>query len=193
MKGEVPWAGGRWRVALPLGLSAVLVVLVVPFVVLGFLVLGVKLHNLVRYDPAYFTSEYLERYDRPSQVVRILERGLQMGNATLLAELQGLRWPGRLETGATISFVKLSERTGRYETYLYVDAYSYERYEHHLEQVRGRWVVAPEDLRYLLYSGQWKGFFFPAAIAWWVLGLSALVFLWRLRRSATLRSRLLDL
>lgn len=191
MRGEVPWAGGRWRVALPPGLGAVLVVLALPFVVLGLLVLGVKLHNLVRYDPAYFTSEYLQRYGRPSQVVRILERGLQIGNATLLTELQGLRWPSHFETGATISFVKLSERTGRYETYLYVDAYSYERYEHHLEQVRGRWVVAPEDLRYLLYSGQWKTFFFPAAVAWWVLGLSTLVFLWLLRRSASLRARLL--
>jgi hypothetical protein len=193
MKGAVPWEGNRWPVTLPPGLGAVLVVVAVPFVVLGLLVLGVQLHGLARYDPAYFTGEYLEKYGQPSQVVRILEQGLQLGNGALLAELQGLRRPSQFQTASTVSFVKLWERTGRYETYLYVDLYTYERYEHHLEQVRGRWVVAPEDLRYLLYSGRWRTFFYPAALAWWVLGLTALAFLWLLRRSESLRSHLLGL
>jgi hypothetical protein len=182
--------GDRWPVMLLPGLGSVLLVLSLPFVVLGLLVLAAKLHSLVRYDPAYFTPDYLDKYGQASRVVRILEQALQIGNDSLLAELQGLRWPGHLETGSTISFVKLSERTGHYVTYLYVDMYSYERYEYHLEQAHGRWVVAPEDVRYLLYSGQWKAFFLPAAIVWWVLGLAALTFLWRLRRSEALRSRL---
>lgn len=184
------WRAGSVR--LPSGLYSVILILLVPFVALGLLVLAVKLHGLVRFDPAFFTPEYQE-YAEASQIVRALEQGLQAGNGPLLAELQGLRRPGQFETGDTISFVKLWERTGRYDTYLYVDMDSYERYEHHLEQVQGRWVVAPEDLRYLLYSGRWRATFVPAAIVWWALGLAALVLLWLLRRSASLRSRLLGL
>lgn len=187
----MPWSGKRGRVVLPPGVAPVLLVLALPFVVLGLLVLAVNLHGLVRHDPAYFTEAYVEKYGEASQVVRVLERALQIGNGALLAELQGLRWPSQFETGDTISFVKMWERTGRYVTYLYVDMYSYERYEHHLEQVQDRWVVAPEDGRYLLYSGEWKAFFFPAAVAWWVLGFAALGFVWLLRRSESLRSWLL--
>jgi hypothetical protein len=192
MKGKAPWAGGRWQVALPPRLGAVLVVLAVPFVVLGLLVLGLNLHGLVRYDPAYFTPEYLEEYGQPSQVVWVLEQALQTGNRPLLAGLQGLRRPSRFETGDAISFVRLWERTGRYVTYLYVDMHSYERYPYHLEQIKGRWVVAPEDVRYYLYSGRWKDLFLPLAIAWWILGLGVLGFAWLLRDSESLRSRLFD-
>jgi hypothetical protein len=188
-----PFAWKVGPVRLPAGLSSVLIVLSLPFVVLGLLVLGVKLEDLVRYDPAYFAAGYLEKYGDSSEVVRVLEQALQTGNERLLAGLQGLRRPSQFETVATISFVKLWERTGRYVTYLYVDMHSYERREYHLEQVQGRWVVAPEDLRYLLYSGQWRAFFLPAAIAWWTLGLTTLAFLWLLRRSASLRSRLFGL
>ncbi len=186
-------SGRLGLIRLPAGLSSLLIVLLVPFVVLGLLVLIVGLYAWVRYDPAYFSGEYLEEYGEASEVARSLERALQTGNRRVLSELQGLRWPAPFETNDNISFVKLWERTGRYVTYLYVDMYSYERYEHHLEQVQGRWVVAPEDLRYLLYSGQWKAFFFPAAIAWWVLALIVLAFVWRLRHSESLRSRLLGL
>ena len=185
-----------WRlgpVRLPPGLGSVLFVLLLPFVVLGLVVLAAKLYGLVCFDPAYFTPEYREKYGEPSQVVRVLEQALQAGNERLLAGLQGLRWPRQFPMGDSISFIKLWEHRGRYVTYLYLDMHSYERHEYHLEQVQGRWVVAPEDLRYLLYSGRWRAFFLPAAIAWWVLGLATLALLWLLRRSASLRSRLFGL
>ncbi len=191
MRGGGPGTRNRWPVGLPPGLGPVLVVLALPFVVLGVMVLAVNLYGLVRYDPDYFATEYLEKYGETSQVVRVLEQALQTGNEPLLAGLQGLRRPRQFPTGDTISFVKLWEHRGRYATYLYVDMHSYERYAYHLERVQGRWVVAPEDLRYLLYSGQWRAFFLSAAVAWWALGLVALAFLWLLRRSASLRSRLL--
>lgn len=189
-KGSTP-ARRILQVRLSTGLSSLLIVLVFPFVMLGLLVLVVKLCGLVRYDPACFADEYVEEYSSPPATARALELALRTGNQALLAELQGLRRPARFEMGDAISFVKLWERGGRYVTYLYVDMYSYERHEHHLEQVRGRWVVAPEDVRYYLYSGRWKEVFFPAAIAWWAVGVTALGFVWLLRRSATLRSRLL--
>jgi hypothetical protein len=189
-------AAPSWRwgpVRLSPGLGSALFVLLAPFVALGLLVLAANLYGLVCHDPAYFTAEYLEEYGETSQVVRALELALQTGNRPLLAELQGLRWPRQFPTGDTISFAKLWQRAGRYVTYLYVDMDSYERYEYHLEQVHGRWVVAPEDVRYLLYSGQWRTFFLPAAITWWALGLVVLTVLWLLRHSDFLRSRLLGL
>jgi len=181
-----------WRVNLPAGARALLVVALVPFVVLGLLVLGVKLDGLARYDPAYFTAGYMEKYGEPAEVVRVLEQALQTGNGPLLAGLQGLRRPGQFETGGAISFIRLWERRGRYVTYLYVDMHSYERYEHHLEQIKGRWVVAPEDVRYYLYSGRWKDVFLPLAVGWWVLGAGAVGCVWLLRTYDWLRNRLLD-
>jgi hypothetical protein len=84
----------------------------------------------------------------------------------------------------------LWERTDRYLTYLYVDIQSYERHPYHLELVNGRYVVAPADLHYFLYSGQWKRVFFPLAITWWALGLAALGLVWLFRVSGSMRARL---
>ena len=187
-----PSAGRLWQVTLPAGIRSLLAILLVPFVALGLLVLAIKAGGLVRYDPAYFAGEYVAEYGSSSVVARALERSLQTGNQALSAELQGLRWPARFEAADTISFVKLWQRQGRYVTYLYVDMNSYERYPYHLEQIKGRWVVAPEDVRYYLYSGRWKDLFLPLAMAWWILGLGALGFLWLLRNSESLRSRLFD-
>lgn len=187
-----PSAGWLWQVTLPAGIRSLLAILLVPFVALGLLVLAIKVGGLVRYDPAYFVDEYVTEYGSSPVVARALERSLQTGNRGLSAELQGLRRPARFEAAETISFVKLWQRQGRYVTYLYVDMNSYERYPHHLEQIKGRWVVAPEDVRYYLYSGRWKDLFLPLAIAWWILGLGVLGFLWLLRNSESLRSRLFD-
>ncbi|MEJ2211216.1 MAG: hypothetical protein P8129_19550 [Anaerolineae bacterium] len=185
-------ARGSWRLKLPPAVRSLLVVLLVPFVGLGLLVLAIKLGGLMRYDPAYFASGYVQEYDSSAVVARRLEQALQMGNEGLLDQLQGLRWPARFEMADTISFVRLWQREGRYVTYLYVDMHSYERYLFPFEQVGGRWVVAPEDVRYYLYSGRWKDVFFPVAIGWWILGTAAVGGLWLLRHSESLRARLLD-
>lgn len=181
-----------WQLKLPSVVRSLLVVLLVPFIGLGLLVLAVKLGALVRYDPVYFATDDVQDYGSSAIVARRLEQALQTGNQALLAELQGLRWPARFEAADTISFVKLWQREGRYVVYLYVDMHSYERYLYPFEQVRGRWAVAPEDVRYYLYSGRWKDVFFPVAIGWWILGAAAVGFVWLLRHSEFLRSRLLD-
>lgn len=181
-----------WQMRLPATARALLVILLVPLVILGLLVLAVKLADLVRYDPACFSGEYARAYDSSSAVAQSLEQALRTGNRALLAELQGLRQPAGFETANTISFVRLWQREGRYVTYLYVDMYSYERYLYPFEQVKGRWVVAPEDVRYYLYSGRWKDVFLPLAVGWWILGAAAVGLVWLLRHSQSLRSRLLD-
>lgn len=180
----------RPRLRLPVRPRWILLVLLAPFVVLGLLVVGIEAYSLVRYDPAYFADVYLDRYSMPSDVARTLEVALQTGDDVLLAELQALRWPAEFETGPGIAFTMLWERTDRYLTYLYVDMQSYERHPYHLELVNGRYVVAPADLHYFLYSGQWKQVFFPLAITWWALGLAALGLVWLFRVSGSMRARL---
>jgi hypothetical protein len=168
----------------------ILLVVLVPFIVLGILVVLVKAEGLIRYDAGYFTGPYLERYKTPGDVVRELETALQGGDAALLAELEAQRWPKELETSPGITFVMLWERTDHYITYLYVDKQDYERHPQHIEFVAGRYVVAPEDLRYYLYSGEWKRVFLPLAAAWWILGFVATGLVWALRASEGLRARL---
>jgi hypothetical protein len=168
----------------------ILLVLLAPFIVLGLLVLAVKAFGLVRYDSNYFAGMYLEQYSQPGDVARALETALQTDDEPLLTELQALRWPEEFETGPSIIFVMLWERTDRFITYLYFDMQSYERHPHYVELVDGRYVVTPEDLHYYLYSGQWKRVFYPLAIIWWTLGFVIIGLVWVFRVSEGMRARL---
>lgn len=188
---EIPWVEMRQpRLRFPVRPLWLLLVLLAPFVILGLLVVAVKAYGLVRYDPAYFADEYLHRYSAPSEVARSLEVALRTGDDALLAELQALRWPGEFETGPGIVFTMLWQSTDRFLTYLYVDMQDYERHPHHVEFVQGRYVVAPQDLHYYLYSGEWKRVFSPLAITWWILGLAAVGLVWLFRVSGSMRARL---
>jgi hypothetical protein len=153
----------------------VLLVVLLPLEAAGLCALAMYAYGLVRYDPAYFDQGYVEQYNSPEVAVRTLEVALQTGNLALLDELQGLRWPARFETSASLRFVRLRERTDRYTTYLYFDGQTVERHVYHFEMVRGRWVVSPLDLYYYVHSGQWRHTFWPLAIAWWLLLAAAFV------------------
>jgi hypothetical protein len=168
----------------------ILLVLLTPGIVLGLLVVAVKAHGLVRYDPAYFTAGYLAQYSQPGDAALALETALQTDDEALLTELQALRWPHDFETGPSIIFIMLWERTDRFITYLYFDMQTYERHPHYVELVDERYVVAPEDLHYYLYSGQWRRVFYPLAIVWWILGSIAIGLVWIFRVSETMRARL---
>ena len=156
-------------------LGWILLVVLLPLELAGLCALAMSAYGLVRYDPAYFHQAHIERYRSPEVVVRTLEVALQTDNRALLAELQGLRWPAKFETGASLKFVRLRERSDRYATYLYFDGQKLERHAYHFEQVRGRWVVSPPDLYYYVRSGQWRLIFWPLASAWWLLLAAAFV------------------
>ncbi|MBN1660358.1 MAG: hypothetical protein JXA93_18310 [Anaerolineae bacterium] len=165
-------------------------VTLLPFVALGVIVLLSSGYELIRYDPAYFTSAYREQYGEPAAVARALEDALQTGNERLLAELHGLRQPASLDTDRDLVFVMMLDRTDKYVTYLYFNNRTYERLSHHVTRVRGRWVVSPPDLHFYLQSGLWRQVFFPLAIAWWIAGFLAVGFVWLVRTSDRLRASL---
>ena len=152
-------------------LRSILVVGLIPFVLLGLVVSVAKLYGLVRYDPAYFGEVYTTQYDSPGAVARALESALKGNDQSLLAELQGLRWPARFASSPTITWVQLWERTDRYVTYLYFDVSLYEPYPYHIEEVRERWVVSPPDVYYFVESGAYKDTFVTFSLIWWAAGV----------------------
>jgi hypothetical protein len=168
-------------------LRSFLMVAVLPFVVLGVLILAVQVAGWLRYDPAYFGPAYVERFSTPEAAVRALEQALQTNDRRLLAELTGLRWAARFPTGRSLTFVRLWEHNDRYRIYLYFDQETYERYLYPFEYVKGRWVVSPPDLYYTMRSGHWRGMFLSAALAWWVLGTAVIGTVWLCRRSVRFR------
>ena len=155
-------------------LRSLLVVGLIPFVLLGLVVTAAKVYGLLRYDPVYFGEAYTARYGNPGAVAKALESALQANDPSLLAELQGLRWPARFATSPTITWVQLWERTDRYVTYLYFDMSLYEPYPHHVEEVRGRWVVSPPDVYYFVESGAYKSVFLTFSLIWWASGVVTL-------------------
>lgn len=166
---------------------SILAVLALPLMVLGIVAAVTQVSALVRYDPGFFTEPYIVRYGTPGAAARALERALQKDDASLLSELQGLRWPRRFEVSQDISFVELWDRSDWYVTYLFLDELTYQRHLYAFEQVGERWVLAPDDLNYAMKSGRWKGFFLPLAVGWWVLGGIGFVLMRLLRRSRRFR------
>jgi hypothetical protein len=163
------------------GVGRIAAVTFLPLVLLGLYVLSMQIHGLVRYDPAYFTAPYLERYQTSGSVARALEKALQTGDQVLLAELQARRRPAAFAANPNLSFIMLSEYTERYLTYLYVDMSNYERYPHYIEQVNGRWVVSAPDPYFYMNSGRWQAVFLPLALAWWALEGVVLLAAWLFR------------
>lgn len=166
----------RWALvaALPLALSAVFV-------------LTVLVLSPFRYDPAYFSEGYSERYPRPGPTALALDRALRTDDDELLAELEGLRWTVPLETSPTLNLAVLVESDERYHYYLYFDTRTYDRHTHAVEEVRGRWVVAPPDAHFYLYSGRWLRVAGPVTVLWWFLELTVLLMRWIFRASARYR------
>lgn len=166
----------RWVLvaALPLVLSAIfaLVVLVLsPF----------------RYNPIYFSEAYAELYPQPGSTALALDQALRTGNWELLAELQGLRWTVPLDTSPTLNLTVLLESDDRYRYYLYFDTKTYDRHVYAIEEIKGRWVVAPPDAHFYLHSGRWLRVAGPVTVLWWFLEITVLLMQWVFRASARYR------
>jgi hypothetical protein len=172
-----PYVNLRWALAAAL----------LPLVLAGLFVLVVQVQGLRRYDPAYFSGTYAERYDTPGAVARALEGALQTNDRALLAELQGLRRLAAFKTSPKLIFVMLWEHGDRYISYLYFEMDTYKRHVHYVEQVGERWIVSPPDAYYYLHSGRWLVVFTPLAIVWWLLEIVVTLAVLVYRLSARLR------
>jgi hypothetical protein len=160
-----------------LNMASAITVTLAPLVVAGLFV-GIAWlagRPALRYDPAYFTEEYRQRYTAPSDVVVALEDALRRDDRALMAELQGLRHPWVFHASPDVRMTILYEVSERYLSYLFWDTRTYERFPYHVEQVNGRWVVAPQDAQFFLNTGRWMDTWLPLALVWWLLGLTLLI------------------
>lgn len=159
-------AGGRHRHWL-----WILLLALVPVVAIGAYAALYAWRAELGYDAAYFEPEYRVRYDAPGAVARDWELALQTGERLLVEELTGLRNPPRIEPNPDIILtILLDVDDAGYYHYLYFDLETYRRATYYIKQVRGRWVVVPEDLYFYWDSGRWRAVVSPiVAVVWLVL------------------------
>jgi len=145
-----------------LGLALVPLLAVLIFAVIVFV------QRYDRYDEALFTSAYQERYRAPFIVSGLLVEVLQTGNDGLYEELTGLRkTPAIPEVNPDIIYgVLLEVDEAEYFHYMFIDKNTFKRSMYFLEEIDGRWVVAPEDVYFLYHSGEWLKAFLPLTIVY---------------------------
>jgi len=161
-----------------------------PLLLCALFALAVLALSPLRYEPSYFSEVYAERYPKPGPTALALDQALRTDDWALLAELEGLRWTAPLKTGPTLSLSVLLERDNRYYYYLYFDTKTYGRHVHAIEKVKGRWIVAPPDAHFYLYSGRWLRIAGPLTVFWWLLETTVLLMRWVFRASARYREKL---
>jgi len=132
---------------------------------------GVRaVQEATRYDEAYFTDEYLRRYETPGSVAIDLEQALRHGDSQLMAGLVGTRGgPAPIEPRPSLIYVFLLSVDGDYFQYLYFNADDYNRVVQYVTEVGGRYVASEPDLYFYMDSGRWLGVAGPIATTWWIL------------------------
>ncbi|HEY4667880.1 MAG TPA: hypothetical protein VIH26_11300 [Anaerolineales bacterium] len=132
---------------------------------------GVRaVQEATRYDEAYFTDEYLRRYETPGSVAIDLEQALRHGDSQLMAGLVGTRGgPAPIEPRPSLIYVFLLSVDGDYFQYLYFNADDYNRVVQYVTKVGGRYVASEPDLYFYMDSGRWLGVAGPIATTWWIL------------------------
>lgn len=151
---------------------------IIPLVAVALYVGIVRLVNLDRYDPAYFTPEMVSTYSTPRSVAGKLAEALETNDQAALAQLEGLRHPVAFAPGETLSIELLRKvETSSYFMVMIASrkAETYKVYQ--LGPARGRWVVVPEDDFYIVDSGRWAAIWLPLALIWWLIEVSTLIVL----------------
>jgi hypothetical protein len=142
-----------------------------PIFVAGLFILIVRIQTLSRYDQAYFTAQYQERYRSPGLVAAAIEQALHSDDRSIFAELTGLRAKIRPpEANPDIRLmIVLKVTDAGYFQYLFFNTQNYQRIVYNIKKVDGRWVFVPRDAYYFLDSGDWLLLFTPLLIVWWGL------------------------
>ena len=123
-----------------------------------------------RYDPQFFTQQYLDQYDTPASVADDLEQALREGNRALMAQLVATRRESEPITARpSLIFVLLLSGEGEYLPYLYFDEDDYNRVIQYVKETRGRYVATEPHLYFYMDSGRWRSVVAPIATTWWIV------------------------
>lgn len=162
-----------------------------PLLFIALILAAGYIQGLIRYNPAYFSGEYLERYAVPSQVLFDLERAIREADGELLAQTQGADdVPQDLEPLPNVRSLIYWDSEGEYSNYMFMDTTNYRRYMQHLKLVEGRYVRVPEGFYYLIDSGGWIDTFGPIAAIWWLVVILFTAGVWVYRYTAALREEM---
>lgn len=150
-----------------------------PWLLYALPALYVGLESFWRFDPAYFTPELAARYAEPEMAFRDWAAALRDGNAGLYSQVRGSRWDGPLTPRSDLSFAPTRvEEAGSY--WLFSRPGEFTAY---FEQVNGRWVYAPYDWRFRIYTGEFLQDVLAAILFYYaMIGLMALYRWLRTRR-----------
>jgi hypothetical protein len=171
-------------------LPYVIGLLLLPFLIMGLILLAGFLDGLARYDPALFSEQYLEKYANPNSLITDLETALHTGNTSLLRELQGTRGePAEFAANPNLRFMIFTDFDGVYSDYLFMDTTNYHRYIQHLKEVGGRYVKVPDGLYYFVNSRDWVSTFGPIMVIWWAIVLLFTIGVWLYRLMARYRQQ----
>jgi hypothetical protein len=140
-----------------------------PLLLMGVILLIGLVIGAIQYSPDYFTDVYVQQYRTPGSLLGELEQVIRQGDASKVAELQGVRWsPGKVASIPKFQFSMFWDADEKYQNYLFFDTSNYHRYPIHIKMVNGRYVWVPETLYYFVDSGRWVRTFFPILAVWWV-------------------------
>jgi len=171
-------------------LPYVIGLMVLPLSLAALFLLVAWIIGMTRYNPAFFSEDYQERYAVPSPLLADMENALRNGDGGLMAQLQGTRQvPSNLEKLPNTRFLIFWDKHGKYTDYLYMDMKNYHRYLQHLRMVNGRYVRVPDGAYYLADSGRWKTTFGPLAVVYWLLVILFTLGVWIYRSMSAYREK----
>lgn len=144
--------------------------LLLPLIAVAAIVGAISLRGSDRFDPRYFTAQYQQRYDAPGRAAEGFEAAIQTGNMDLMRELVATRAdPAAIQQQSDLLLYDMRNKSGDYYNYLYVTQDRRHRQLAHVKLENGRYIVAEEDLFYLVDSGNWPRAFAPLLITYYVL------------------------
>lgn len=176
-----------------------------PFVAVAVFLLIIWMQGWGRFDAAAFSPALIERYAEPEALAADLLIAVETADRNLYADLYGLKGQVALvidpyirsaqPTEALLGWRRVSSEglspaawaetvtAARFVTYDLFDDRGRQQFTFILEQVDGRWVVTPPDLRFAWLSGRWLGGAMVLAVAYLpVLAMAWLLYYQQLKR-----------
>lgn len=156
-----------------------IVLVLAPWLLYALPAFYVGLEALWRFDPTYFTPELVARYAQPDRAFQDWVAALRTGDATLYSQVRGRRWEGTLSPRTDVDFTPTDvEQVGSYWRFSRPGAFTA-----YFEQVNGRWVYAPNDWRFRVYTGELLGDVLTAILFYYAIIAVMVLYAWiRARR-----------